>query len=88
MTATVLQFPKLPDPIGGGFCQVCGCRGVIDFPAVMCTDHYALVPRPILCRIRQAWHNGDTNRWGQACVEAVQAVEDHLDRQALAAGQT
>lgn len=84
MTAKVYQFPKLPDPIDGGTCQVTGCGAVIDYPFVMCTEHMAMVPRPILCRIRQAWHNGDTNKWGRWAVEAVQAVEDRLDRAALA----
>jgi len=84
VTGQVLAFPKLPDPIAGAFCQVTGCRSVIDFPAVMCTEHMGMVPRPILCRIRQAWRAGDTNRWGQACVHAVQAVEDQLDALTLA----
>lgn len=86
MTGQLVQFPKLPHPIDGAFCQVTGCQGVIDWPAVMCSEHYAMVPRPILCRIRQAWRANDTNRWGRWAVEAVQAVEDRLDAAALAGG--
>lgn len=88
MTVNLPQFPELPDPIDGGLCLITGCLTVIDYPAILCSEHLAMVPRPILCRIRQAWRNNDLNRWGPACVDAVRAVEDSLDRLALAREQS
>jgi hypothetical protein len=87
MTAQVIAFPKLPDPVDGAWCPVSGCSTPIDYPLILCTDHTAMVPRPILCRIRRAWRAGSVNDWGAACVAAVRAVEDRLDTEALARGE-
>lgn len=49
--------------------------------APLCRLHMQLVPRPTLCALRRAWHDGDTariERWAQRAVDDVQVKLDAL----------
>jgi hypothetical protein len=61
-------------------CAAFGCRKSVNYNFLMCSRHWALVPRPLQVAVYETWNDGKRTRgWAAAVSAAVSSISTQGD---------